>query len=222
MLQAGRALMQGEDHGSARTLGFWSATLCAAFSIIYVLAQLTEWLGWLGSAGGAHSRSTPLGLALLLTPSLLLGVTFPVLMVSVHHCTQPARRIFSHLAVVFAGMYATLICFVYFVQLTFVMPKLAQGQADAVRLLVFEPFDSFLYATDILGYSLMSLSTLFAAGAFVGQGRPRWIRYALIANGLLLPFLALQMYWPRLIWGGALWAITFPLATLLLARHFRD
>jgi hypothetical protein len=36
----------------------------------------------------------------------------------------------------------------------------------------------------------------------------------------LVPFLALQMYWPPLIWGGALWAITFPAATWLLAVHF--
>ena len=36
----------------------------------------------------------------------------------------------------------------------------------------------------------------------------------------LIPFLALQMYYPPLIWGGALWAITFPAATWLLAIHF--
>jgi hypothetical protein len=51
-------------------------------------------------------------------------------------------------------------------------------------------------------------------------GLERWIRIALIANGCLIPFLALQMYWPPLIWGGALWAITFPAATWLLAVHF--
>jgi len=39
-------------------------------------------------------------------------------------------------------------------------------------------------------------------------------------NGCLIPFLALQMYWPPLIWGGSLWAITFPAATGLLAVHF--
>jgi hypothetical protein len=27
------------------------------------------------------------------------------------------------------------------------------------------------------------------------------------------------MYWPPLIWGGALWAITFPAASWLLAVH---
>jgi len=43
----------------------------------------------------------------------------------------------------------------------------------------------------------------------------------LIANGLILPFLALQMYWHWLIWIASLWAITFPGATWTLAILFR-
>jgi hypothetical protein len=101
-----------------------------------------------------------------------------------------------------------------------VLPRLASGRTEGIELLLFEPFDSFLYAVDVYGYSLMSLSTLFAAPVFGGEGLERWIRWALIANGCLVPFLALQMYWPPLIWGGALWAITFPAATWLLAVHF--
>ena len=54
----------------------------------------------------------------------------------------------------------------------------------------------------------------------VAEGIKRGIRQALIANGGLIPFLALQMYYPPLIWGGSLWAITFPAATWLLATHF--
>ena len=157
---------------------------------------------------------------MLLTPSLLLGISFVVLMVSVHHLAEASTRIWSHVAVAFATIYATLISFVYYVQLAFVLPRLASGRTEGIELLFFEPFDSFLYAVDVYGYSLMSLSTLFAAPVFSGGGFERWIRWALIANGCLIPFLALQMYWPPLIWGGALWAITFPAATWLLAVHF--
>jgi len=201
-------------------LGLWSAALCAIFSIAYVVAQLGEWLGLLGSAGGPHSRSTALGLAVLLTPSLLLGLCFVVLMVSVHHLADARSRVYSHVAVAFATMYATLIGIVYYVQLAFVLPRLARGETEQIRLLIFEPFDSFLYAVDMLGYSLMSIATLFAAAVFDGAGIERWIRRALVANGLLVPFLALQMYYPSLIWGGSLWGITFPSAALLLAVHF--
>jgi len=205
---------------SLRVLGTWSAVLCTIFSLAYVLAQLAEWLGLFGSAGGPHSRSTTLGLAVLLTPSLLLGISFVVLTVSIHHYADATVRIWSHVAVAFASMYATLICMVYYVQLAFVVPRLVRGEAAEIQLLIFEPFDSFLYAVDMLGYTFMSLAMLFAAPVFRGPGIEGWIRRALLANGCLIPFLALQMYYPPLIWGGSLWAITFPTATWLLAIRF--
>ena len=205
---------------SARKLGIVFAVLCTIFSLAYVLAQLAEWAGLLGSAGGPRSRSTPLGIAVLLTPSLLLGVSFVGLIVSVHHYADVAVRVWSHVAVAFAIMYATLISIVYYVQLAFVMPRLARGEVEGIELLIFEPFDSFLYAVDMYGYSLMSLSTLFAAAVFRGGAIERWTRWALIANGCLIPFLALQMYYPPLIWGGSLWAVTFPAATCLLGVCF--
>ena len=212
--------MTSANNKAVRTLGLWSAALCTIFSLTYVLAQLAEWAGLLGSAGGPHSKSTSFGLAILLTPSLLLGLCFVVLMVSVHYAADASRRIWSHLAVIFATMYATLVSIVYYVQLAFVLPRLAHGDTGDIQLLIFEPFDSFLYAIDVFGYSLMSLSTLFAAVVFRNQGLERWIRWALIANGCLIPFLALQMYYPPLIWGGSLWAITFPAASWLLAVYF--
>lgn len=207
-------------HHPVRGLGLWSAILCTVLSLAYVVAQLAEWAGLFGSAGGPHSRSTAFGLAVLLTPSLLLGISFVVLTISIHHVAGTSARIWSHVAVAFATIYATLISIVYYVQLAFVIPRLASGRTEGIELLLFEPFDSFLYAVDVYGYSLMSLSTLFAAPVFANKGLERRIRIALIANGCLIPFLALQMYWPPLIWGGALWAITFPAATGLLALHF--
>jgi hypothetical protein len=85
---------------------------------------------------------------------------------------------------------------------------------------LFVPFDSFLYAVDILGYTFMSVATLFVAGAFSGGGVEKVIRRFAIANGLLIPFLALQMYFHPLIWVASLWAVTFPGMTWALAIFF--
>ncbi|MGE0441140.1 MAG: hypothetical protein AB7S39_11695 [Gemmatimonadales bacterium] len=100
-------------------------------------------------------------------------------------------------------------------------PRIARGATAGIEPFLFTPFDSFLYAVDILGYSFMSLATLFAAGVFTGGGRERVVRGFLLANGLLIPFLALQMYVHWLIWIAALWAVTFPGATWSLATLFR-
>ncbi|HZY82092.1 MAG TPA: hypothetical protein VFE50_21355, partial [Cyclobacteriaceae bacterium] len=134
------------------------------------------------------------------------------------HYTPIGNRIFSHVALVFATIYTALISTNYYVQLTLVAPHLISGEIESVRFLVFTPFDSFLYSVDILGYSFMSLSTLFAGFAF--QKGP--VRSFLIANGLILPFIALQTYYHPLIWPASLWAITFPGSTISLARLFKN
>jgi hypothetical protein len=67
-----------------KAIGFWSAVLATVFSITYVIAQLAEWMGLMGSGGGASNPSTPLRLTILLTPSLFLGSSFLVLIVKGH------------------------------------------------------------------------------------------------------------------------------------------
>ncbi len=120
-------------------------------------------------------------------------------MVSVHQLASPERRVWSHSAVAFATAYAVLTGLVYFVQLTLVLPRLVRGQTEGIDAFLFVPFDSFLYSVDILGYSFMSVATLFAAKVFPGPGLERLVRLFLTANGLLLPFLALQIYFHPLI-----------------------
>jgi hypothetical protein len=205
---------------SARSLGLWSAVLATVFSITYALAQIAEWLGWLGSQGGPESSSTLLGFVVLLTPSLFLGSAFLVLIACVHELASPDRRIWSRLALVFTTAYTVLISFNYYVLLTFVAPRIAAGRTAGVEPFLFTPFDSFLYSVDLLGYSFMSVATLFAARVFSGGGLERRARWFLTANGLLLPFLALQIYFHWLIWIAALWALTFPASTGTLAIIF--
>lgn len=206
---------------SVRVVGFWSAVLSTVFSLTYVVGQLAEWAGLMGSGGGAENASTPFGLVVLLTPSLLLGPSFLVLIVSVHQASPRDRKVWSQAAVAFATIYTALISINYYVQLTWVAPRLAAGRTEGIEMFLFTPFDSFLYAVDILGYSFMSLATLFAAGVLTGRGLERVARAFLVANGALLPFIGLQMYAHWLIWIAALWAITFPGATWSLALLFR-
>ena len=219
---AGMGAVMGRDVSQATSaVGYWSAILATIFAVAYDIGQIAEWIGLLGSQGGAESASTPLGLVVLLTPSFFLAPSFLVLVVSIHRLASPDRKIWSHVAVVFATIYAALVSTVYFVQLTFVAPRLAAGETQGIEPFLFVPFNSFLYSVDILGYSFMSLATLFAARVFTGEGLERTVRLLLMANGLLLPFIAFQIYVHPLIWIAALWAVTFPGSTLFLAVLFR-
>jgi len=208
-------------HESTRRLGYWSAIASTIFSLAYIVAQLAEWSGLLGSAGGAESSSTVLGLVLLLTPSLFLGSAFLFLLTAIHQAAAPDRKIWSLSALGFGTIYTALISINYFVQLAWVAPRLAAGRTERLAPFLFVPFDSFLYAVDILGYGFMSVATLLAARVFAGPGLERTARWLLTANGLLLPFITLQMYAHWMIWIAALWAVTFPGATWTLATWFR-
>jgi len=207
---------------STRTVGLWSAVSATVLAITYDVGQIAEWLGWMGSGGGANNLSTPFGLVILLTPSLFLGSAFLLTMVALHQIAPADRKVWSLAALAFATIYAALISINYFVQLTWVAPRLAAGRSAGTEPFLFVPFDSFLYAVDILGYSFMSVATLCAAKIFTGSGIERVARWFLVANGLLLPFIALQMYWHSLIWIAALWAVTFPGATWTVAVIFRN
>ncbi len=164
-----------------------------------------------------------MGFVVLLTPTLFLGSPFLVVIVCLHDLAAPDRRVWSRTAIAFAfaTAYAVLISLNYYVLFTLVAPRLATGRVGGIESFLFTPFDSFLYSVDILGYSFMSVAGLLAARVFTGDGLERRARIFLTANGLLLPFLALQIYFHWLIWIAALWAVTFPGSTWTIALIFR-
>lgn len=211
-----------EVPSTTRRLGFWSSVACAVFSLAYIVGQIFEWQGLLGSEGGPASVSTPGGIAILLTPSLLLGSSFLIMMSALHQASEIGRKAFSQAALSFAIVYATLISLVYFVQLTLVGPRIAAGDARDLEVLLFVPYRSFLFAVDLLGYSMMSVSTLFGAFALPATRAARIAKLFMLLNGALLPFLAFQMFFPGLITFAALWSVTFPVAVICLAAMFRQ
>lgn len=202
--------------------GKWSAIFSSVLSCMYILGQLAEWMGLLGSGGGPENASTVPGLIILLTPSLFLGISFLVLMVSIYYYASEEKKIWGHTALAFAIIYTTLISINYYVQLTLVVPHMINGEIESIRFLLFKPFDSFLYSVDILGYSFMSVATFFAAFVFTETKIAKTARFFLISNGLILPFIALQNFFHPLIWIASLWAITFPGSTMTLAVLFNE
>ena len=202
--------------------GYWSALLVAVFSIAYDIGQIAEWFGLMGSGGGPEHDSTWYCLVVLLVPSLFLGISFVVMMGSVHRLAPAEKKIWGQTGLAFAIMYGTLICMNYFVQLTLVAPALYRGEvSESIRPFLFNVFNSFTYSVDLLGYSFMSISTLFAAFIFTGPGLQKTVRWFLLANGLIMPFIALQTFYHPLIWGASLWAVTLPGSAISLAVLFK-
>ncbi len=191
--------------------GFWASTAAAVAAIGYGIPQLLQVAGVLPD---------PLDRILIFAPSLALAPCFVVAMAAVHEATVPERRALSLSAFGLSIMYAVMVSIVYVTQLGIVIPHEIAGNGAAVALFACCGGGQFLTAVDLLGYTLMSLATLVAGFAFDGRG-PGAVRVWFILNGLLAPFLILQLALPSLIVVGAFWLITFPGAMLALALYFR-
>ena len=192
--------------------GFFAALGALVASVGYGVPQLLQ-------VGGV--LTFPTDLILIFAPSLALAPLFVLTMAAVHAVAPPTRSVWSLAALALAIMYAVLVSIVYVVQLGVVVPLRLGGEGERVAL--FECCAQFqpMTAIDLLGYTLMSLSTGFAAAVFGGSRIGRTARFWLVANALLAPFLILQLAWPWLIYVGALWLVIFPLSMLFVALVFR-
>jgi len=190
-----------------KKIGFWASVLSTIFGVAYIVAEIGNMLGY---------PPEPWNFVTRMVPSLFLAPSFVVLMVSIYHYTPNEKKIWSHIGVAFSIIYAVLVSIVYFIQTTFMVPLYLGGNVGDATLLIFN-MGSFMFALDVLGYGFMSLSTLFAAPVFKGK-----LGWFLFANGVLAPIVPLEMIFPHLLFVAALWILTFPASTILIAKKFRN
>ncbi len=197
----------------AYPFGWWAALAAFAASIGYAIPQLLQVAGFLGD---------PLDRILIFVPSLVLAPAFVAAMAALHATTPPERHGYSLTALAFAIMYAAMVSIVYITQLGVVIPHDLRGEGNAVAALACCAPGRVMTGIDLLGYTMMSLSTLVAAPSLTsGSGTVRPARLWFAANGALAPVLIAQLAWPKLIYVGALWLVTFPAAMWCLAQVFR-
>jgi hypothetical protein len=188
-------------------VGFWAAVAVTvsytAWDVGFAISALFKW---------------PVDLIVQWAPSAFIPAAWLVLMVSVNRWAAEERRVFSESAIAFGIVYAVLSTSVYFVQLSVAIPKEMAGAQ--VGTLLWEQPRSFPYAMDILGYTFMSLSALFAAFALRRNGVERQARWALIVAGLPAFVLPIQLWWLPAEFAAAPTLIGFPAAGVLLALLF--
>lgn len=117
---------------------------------------------------------------------LLVG-SLVVLMVATQALAPAAHRARSTAALVLTAAFATLICFNYILQTTFV-PHLVSAPSDRGLGLI-EAFTmgnptSLAWALEMWGYGLLGVATWLAAPAIAALGR-RWAGRLFVANGII-------------------------------------
>lgn len=88
----------------------------------------------------------------------------------------------GYTSIIFAGAYAVFILLVYFGQLTAV--RLNNLNEQATQILDYQKFGLF-FSYDLLGYSLMALSTFFAGLTIVPKTKAdKWLKALLLIHGI--------------------------------------
>ena len=193
---------------AAGRIGFWSALLAFVLSNTFTAGAVV---------GGM--LAAPWDVILPVAPSLLLAPTFAVMMVALYHVAPEDRKVWGHVALMVAILYAAIASIVYVTWLFVVEPHLLRGDEAAVAPFLFAP-GSFIQTLDGLAYFYSCLAAFFTAPLFAGRGLERWLRWVAIANGLAaVPVFLSYIYFNVLL--GIWWSITIPAFTLLLALYFR-
>ncbi|OGK11459.1 hypothetical protein A2954_06310 [Candidatus Roizmanbacteria bacterium RIFCSPLOWO2_01_FULL_37_12] len=196
---------------SVAKIGYWSALSTTVFAVIYIIPQLVI---------GIEMPDSMITLVLILTPSLFLAPSFLVMMTAIHYYANEDKKIWSHIGTLFAVAYMVFVSIVYFTVLTVTMPHMLQGEIEAVALLKYIP-KSFMTGIDALGYTSMSLATLFAAFSLNKSKLEVWIKRFFIANGVIAPIILLTQVYPIIAYAGALWIITMPMSSFLTMKLFK-
>lgn len=194
---------------AALRFGPVAAFAAAAAAIAYDIPQILQLLGVLRD---------PWDRILIFASSLALAPAFVLATVAAHVAAPRELRVWSLSALALAILYAADVSQVYVVQLGAVIQNDLRGAGQLTAFAACCGPRMPMTAIDLLGYTYMSGSTLLLAPAFPGGNVRRWLRLALIVNGLLAPLIFGQLLWPWLIYAASPWIVTFPLAMLLLAR----
>jgi hypothetical protein len=191
---------------TANRLGFWSALLVFMFSITFTIGALAN-------------LPKPWDVYIPIGSSLLLALTYVVMMASIHYVVEDEKKIWSHIGLSFAVLYATMVSIVYVTWLFVVEPLTLRGEADKVSLLIFAP-GSFSQMVDGFGYTLQMVAAFFTGAAFTNQGLGRSIHWTAIANGIFAIPVFISYATNNIILGLG-WVIFLPVFSLLLVFYFR-
>jgi len=118
--------------------------------------------------------------------AMLLLLTYVVLMVSINSIVDEGKKLISRLGVLFSVMASVILLLNYFIQVSVVPVSLAHNETAGITLITqYNPHGIFI-AVEELGYILMSISFLFLAFVFDGQGRlEAWIKWIFMVSFVL-------------------------------------
>lgn len=163
-------------------LGFWSSILSALFALVWFITYsmrdaIAPMPGWqdLGAYAEAY---TPLRL-LYVYPSLLLAMSFIVLLASIYRVMEEKDKVWGLIALAIGVVYATMASINYTIQAVAVRMSLAHGEIAGIEMFLPDNPHS-IFGALANSYVYMALAMVFLGFAFRGGKLQNWIRWILL------------------------------------------
>jgi len=165
-------------------LGFWSGIISAVMSILWFITfQLQDVIGavpdWQNL--NAYAEAFTPWHVLYIYPSLILAMTFIVLIASIHQRVPEEKKIWSLIGLAFAIIYAVMASSNYNIQAAAIVPSLEAGQLEGIEMFIPDnPLSVFNALAN--SYVYMALAMAFIGFVFQGTKLQQWIRWVLFAQ----------------------------------------
>ena len=212
----------------ARKLGFWSAVLSALFSITWFVTfilqdTLQKMPDWHNLEAYAEAFST---LRILYTyPSLLLAITYLILVVCIHASSREELKIWTLISLSIGIVYATIASINYNIQTVAVRQSLYYGEISGLELWIPDNAHSIFNAL-ANSYVYMAISMFFLGFVFQGGKLSQWIKGLLLLQAISAIG---QIGWSMFdlsegffLTTSIVWIIGAPVVFILLAIYFRS
>ena len=161
---------------------------------------------------------------------LILPLGFIMMTAGLHNECENGRKVAATIGLILAAVYSTFIMLVYFAQLTTVENE--QLTEQAAKLLEFGKF-GLIFNYDLLGYSIMALSTFFTGLSMKAKNKAdKWFKALMMIHGVFYfscTFMPMTGMFSRMSSGGdglggrlalVAWCVYFLPIGVLAYRHF--
>lgn len=207
-------------------IGFWSGILSAVFAILWfitfklqdVFQAVPHWKDL-----QAYAESFHIVRLTLIYPSLLLAITYIILLAAVHVVVPEEKKIWSLIALSLGILYSVMASVNYNIQAVAVRLSLAAGETAGIEMLIPDNPNSIFKALSN-SYLYMALSMFFLGFIFT-RTKERWIKGLLLAQlitavgqaGYTMFDLNIGIF----IATSMLWVIGAPVVFILIAFWFK-
>lgn len=208
-------------------VGYWASVLSASFALIWFITfnmkdyfqKVPDWKDL-----EAYAQSFTITRHLYIYPSMLLALTYLILLVCVYRILPESKKLWSLIALAFGILYATMASINYNIQAVAVRLSLRSGETGGTEMFLPDNTHSVFNALANT-YVYMALSMFFIAFAFSGNGREKWIRIILLIQIITAVcqagYTMFDLNTGIFIAGSMIWVIGAPASFILLAGWFR-